>query len=142
MSDQDVDPEREAEVEPATEYARRKRRIVIMLLVYSAIIGVLSYYLPEENAPLDFLIGAPVLILGLVWCFTDAAEHKHRIGGPMSVLLVLVFIVGLPIYLLQTRGIDAPKSLVLALLLLVAMLTSMFAAGLGTMFLTECAGFG
>jgi hypothetical protein len=142
MSDHDVESGREAEGEPATEYARRKRRIVIMLLVYSAIIGVLSYYLPEENAPLDFLVGAPVLILGLVWCFTDAAQHKHRIGGPMRVLLVVAFIVGLPIYLLQTRGIDAPKSLVLALLLLMAMLSSMFAAGLGTMYLAEFAVFG
>lgn len=142
MNDQVFEPVQEAEVEPANDYARRKRRIVIMLLVYSAIIGVLSYYLPEEDAPLDFLVGAPVLILGLVWCFTDAAEHKHRIGGPMRVLLVVAFIVGLPIYLLQTRGIEAPKALALALLLLVAMLTSMFAAGLGTMYLAEFAGFG
>jgi hypothetical protein len=111
------------------------------LLAYSAILGVVSCFLPEEDRALDFIVGFPLLILGISWCFTDAAERDDRIGRLMTLILLLVFIVGLPIYLLQTRGIGAFKSLGWTLLLVAAMFACLFATGFATLYVGEVAGW-
>lgn len=137
---EEVDSLENVEDQPFVDHARKKRRILILLLAYSAILGVVSCFLPEEDRALDFIVGLPLLILGISWCFTDAAERDHRIGRLMTFLLVLVFIVGLPIYLLQTRGIGAFKSLGLTLLLVAAMFACLFATGFATLYVGEVAG--
>ena len=74
------------------------------------------------------------------WCFTDAAERDHRIGRAMRLLLILLFIVGFPIYLLQTRGFGGFKTLGLTLLLALAMFACMYTAGLVTLFIGDATG--
>ena len=125
---------------PAVDYAAKKRRIVLMLLAYSAILGVISCFLPEEDTPLDFIVALPLLILGISWCFTDAGERDHRIGRLMKLVLVLLFIVGFPIYVFQTRGVRGFKIFVLTLLLVGGMIACVFATAFATLYLGDAIG--
>ena len=122
------------------DYAAKKRRIVLMLLAYSAMLGVISCFLPAEDTPLDFIVGLPFLILGISWCFIDAGEREHRIGRLMKFALVLLFIVGFPVYVFQTRGVRGLRTIVLALLLVGVMIACVFATGFVTLFLGAAIG--
>ena len=124
----------------AVDYAAKKRRIVLMLLAYSAILGVISCFLPEEDTPLGFIVGLPLLILGISWCFTDAAERDYRIGRMTRLFLVLFFIVGFPIYVFQAHGFRAFKTLASALLLVGAMIACVFATEFAALFLGDAMG--
>ncbi|QEG36414.1 hypothetical protein [Bythopirellula goksoeyrii] len=64
----------------ACNYVANKRRSYFILLVYSAILGIRSCFLPEEDTLLDFILGLPLLILGIMWCYVVAAECGNRIG--------------------------------------------------------------
>jgi hypothetical protein len=129
------------DVESSVHYAARKCGIVMLLLAYSAALGVIVWFLPEEDTPLDFVVGLPLLILGIAWCFTDAAQRDHRIGRLMGLLLVLLFVVGLPIYLFQTRGSGAFKSLLLLAVLIGAMLACLLLTAFATLYGGEAVGF-
>ena len=118
----------------------KSRRIVLMLLAYSAILGIIICFLPEEDTPLDYVVEFPLLILAVAWCFEDAHQRGHRIGRTMRFVLILFFLVGFPIYLFQTRGFGAFKSLGMALLLVGLMFTCMVATALATMYIGDAAG--
>lgn len=90
---------------------------------------------------MDFIFGLPFLILGVSWCFADAAERDHRIGRIMKFVLILLFIVGLPLYLFQTRGIGAFKAIALAVMLVVAICACQLITAYATLHLVELAGF-
>jgi hypothetical protein len=126
--------------ESPVDYAASKRRIVMMLLVFSAIIQIISGFLPDEATPLDFVVGVPLLILGISWCFTDAAQRDYRIGRLTKLLLIFLFIVGLPVYLFQTRVIGAFKTLALTMVLVGAMVACMFVTAFVTLFICDVAG--
>jgi hypothetical protein len=119
----------------ATGFATKKRRIILMLLGYSAILGVLSCFLPQEERPMDALVALPLLILGITWCFLDAEERGFRIGGFLKLLLVLLFFVGFPAYVLQSRGLGGFRTLASVLLLFGAMVLCVLATALVTSFL-------
>ena len=127
---------------PAVDYAAKKRRVILMLLAYSAILGVISCFLPEEDTPLYFIVILPLLILGISWCFIDADEHEHRIGRLMKHALVLLFIVSFPVYVFQTRGVRGVKTIVLALLLVGVMGACGFATESVTLFFRDAIGLG
>ncbi len=137
---EELDSVEDAKSEPSVDYAAKKRRVVMLLLAYSAILGIISCFLPEEDTPLDFIVGLPLLILGISWCFTDAAERDHRIGRLTKLLLILLFIVGLPIYLFQTRGIGAIKTLALAMVLVGAMCACLFVTAYASLSVGDVAG--
>lgn len=127
----------ESETSPrATAFASKKRRIVLMLLGYSAILGVLFSVLEKETS-MDALVALPLLILGITWCFMDANERGFRIGGFLRLLLVLLFFVGFPAYILQSRGIGGFRTLALAMLLVAAMALCLFTTGLVALFLGD-----
>ena len=128
------------ETEQAADDRPRSRRIVLMLLAYSAILGIIICFLPEEDTPLDFIVGIPLVILGVAWCFEDAQRRGHRIGRTMGPVLILFFMVGFPIYLLQTRGFGAFKSLGMALFLVGLMFTCMVAAAIATTYIGDASG--
>jgi lysylphosphatidylglycerol synthetase-like protein (DUF2156 family) len=140
MNDDEFDAVQDNDSEPPVDFSAKKRRTVILLLVYSAIVGILSCFLPEEDTPLDFIVGLPWLILGISWCFTDAAERDHRIGLFMRLLLILVFILGLPTYLFQTRGFGAFKALALTMVLVAAMCGCLIAAAYVTLYAGDATG--
>ena len=102
MNDEMLETIEDVESDQPVNHAWRKRRIVLLLLIYSAFLGIIMCFVPEESTSLDFLIGLPFLILGIAWCFIDASERDHRIGRLTKLALVLFFVV-IPqfIFLLQ-----------------------------------------
>ncbi|MEI8022093.1 MAG: hypothetical protein WCH39_28040 [Schlesneria sp.] len=122
------------------DYGVKKRRIILMLLAYSAILGITAVIFPDKDPPTDFVFFLPLLILGVSWCFTDAAERNYRMGRLMSLLLILFLALGLPIYLLRTRGFGAFKTLAATLLLVGGMLTCMVVAVIATVYAGNAAG--
>ena len=50
------------------------------------------------------------------WCHIDARERGYTIRKPLFLTIVFITIVGLPVYLMRTRGVRGVLSIVLALL--------------------------
>jgi len=140
MSDNSIELNAANPEADAVDYAARKRRIVWMLLIYSAGVGAISLFLPEEDRQTDFLLGLPYLIFGVSWCFADARERNHRIGKLMQLVLVLFFVIGFPIYLFQTRGLRGFQTLAAALLLVIVMIACQIVAGYATYFAGDALG--
>lgn len=111
-------------------YRKKKKGVLCLLLLYSAVVGAIYCFRQEESATFDFITSLPIFVLTIVWCFNDAAEREHRIGRPMQLLFLFFFIIALPIYLFQTRGVGAFKSLGLTLLFVAAMFACMYLTGL------------
>lgn len=118
---EDLSAEEGFDERPSTDYASKKRLILILMLACSAGLGAFMCFFPEDDRLLDFFATLPLLALGISWCFTDAAERGHRIDGSMKLLLLLLFGIGLLAYLLETRGSGVVKSLGWLLLLVTAM---------------------
>jgi len=127
---------------PTVDYAATKRRVVMLLLAYSAILGITLGFglLPGKDKLIDFVVFLPFTLLGIFWCSTDAAERDHRIGRPTGCLLILLFCVGLPIYLFQTRGVVAIRTLSLTMVLVVAMFACLIVTSLATLYFGEVTG--
>ena len=140
-SKEQLDSLESVEEQPFLKYSRKKRRILQFLLAYSGLLGVIGCLHPEENERLNFLLGLPGLLLGNMWCYADAAERGRRIGRPTKLLLVFMFIVGLPVHLIQTRGIGAVKSFGWLLLFIAAMFACMLAAVIATAYVGDVAGW-
>lgn len=122
---------------PAVDYSAKKRLIVLLLLVYAAVLGVISVFLPQsEDRPIDFILGLPVLTLVIWWCYTDANERDHRMGRITMLLLVLLFAVGFPLYLFQTRGLGAFRAIVYSFLVAGGMLICTIAGAVVTTLVT------
>jgi hypothetical protein len=114
--DEQLNPYRapESAQEPAADqildFASRKRRKLIQLLILMAIMGFLTGILPEDSSidrvtDLASAIGMAMLIVG--WCDIDR-EERHLDRWRYFVLL-MVFCPGplivLPTYLFVTRGV-------------------------------------
>lgn len=93
-------------------------------------VGAIYCFRQEENPTFDFITSLPIFVLTIVWCFNDAAEREHHIGRPMQLLFLFFFMIALPIYLFQTRGVGAFKSLGLTLLFVAAMFACMYSTGI------------
>ncbi len=102
-------------------YSNRKRRILILLLVYSAVLGLSAVYLPEDDRVVDVALGLPMLIMLISWCYIDAGQRNHVIGRIMRASLVLLFALAFPIYIFQTRGLKGFISLALTAVFMAAM---------------------
>jgi hypothetical protein len=94
------------------EYTRRKRRVLLMLLGYSGLLGVISVFRPEENPLRDFVLGLPILLMAVKWCSLDARQHNFVLTKLIQVCLVLIFILAFPLYIFQSRGVGGVKTLV------------------------------
>ena len=117
------------------DFARRKRRILVWLLVYAGLFGVVLVFLDESNRLIDFLSGLPVLVLGIAWCHVDAEQHDYRMGRIMRVSLILLFGLAFPIYLLRTRGLNGLVTLGLTVLFAAAMCVCLSATAFLTLFI-------
>jgi hypothetical protein len=121
------------------DFAKRKQRIMIMLLGYAVLLGLVYAVVWGEEGPVeddpavDFVVFLPLLILSVLWCHADANERNHRIGRFMGLALVFLFGVAFPIYLFRTRGISGFKTLGLATLFATAMFACYFAVAMSTM---------
>ncbi|MFN8857208.1 MAG: hypothetical protein ACK50P_16700 [Planctomycetaceae bacterium] len=118
--------------ETASPWGRRKRWLVAMLFVASALLGIAGCFIDEEDSVLELLLGLPLLVLSIAWCFADARERGHRLGRVMRLLLVLSFALALPIYLFQSRGWRG----IITLLQVVGVMTAVILVGMAAEWLT------
>lgn len=114
--------------EISSKYRVKKRRIIYLLFAVSVAYGVICCFMPPGRDPLGFVLRLPLLVLGVSWCFADAAERNFKIGLVLKILLVLFWIIGFPIYLFRTRKLKAFKTLGLAFLVMLVMLACYFGA--------------
>lgn len=140
MNDDHVELARSVEKPVVIDDAKKKRLIIRSLIVYSALLGIVCCFLPEGDRALEFIAGLPFLILGISWCITDANERHHRIGRVTKLVLILCFIVGFPLYLLQTRGFGAFKTLGWTLLLGGGMVLCEYTTAYATIFIGDVVG--
>jgi hypothetical protein len=103
-----VAPEVEAGHESARatqiDWGRRKLWLVLLMFGFATLSGVIQCFVDESDSTTELLVSLPLLILGIAWCFLDAKQRNHRIGRVMKLLMVLLFGLALPIYLIQSRG--------------------------------------
>lgn len=137
MTDQDSESTEVSAQASMVNYPRRKRIIIYLLLVYAAFVGCVSNALPEDDQAIDFLFGLPYLILGISWCFADAAERKYRLGRVSKIVMILLFAVGFPVYIFRTRGIGGVKTIGMMFLLIGGMCACAIVAAVATQFVYD-----
>lgn len=103
----------------AAEFGRPKRNTLIFLLAY---VAALVHLLPEGDQLLEFLVSLPILIGAVHWSFLDAQERDFALGKFLRLSIVLIFVIGFPIYIFRTRGIHGIKTLLLSALFSLAMI--------------------
>jgi hypothetical protein len=130
------DPPGDQSAQAGTNYGRRKRWLVGLLFLASAGLSIVGCFLGDDDSVLQTLLGLPILVLSIAWCFADARQRGHRIGRLMKLLLVLCLALAFPIYLFQTRGRRGAITLlqtlgVMTAVLLVSMATEWLTLRLG-----------
>ena len=115
MMTEDAEPSQGSDL--TSPYGRLKRRLLVGLIGAAALLGVLGGCVPEGESSgrvLDVLTALAVSFLILLWCSYDAAERGYRMSRQLKTVIVLIFIIGLPAYLIKTRGRAGIKSVGLA----------------------------
>ena len=84
-----------------------KRRCLVGLLLLSVVMGVLDQLVVQKRADraVTLLGGLVSIVLIFIWCQNDSYERSYRIPKLLRLLIIFVAILGIPIYLLRTRGI-------------------------------------
>ena len=104
---------------PTQNLAKAKRWRLTGLVISSIAFGVAEQLFVESHADeRAFAIGGMVvgLLLIVSWCRLDARERAYTISKPLLLTIILLAGVGLPVYLLRTRGVRGILSIVIALL--------------------------
>lgn len=70
----------------------------------------------------------------------DAAESNRRIGRFTMLALGFLFLVGMPLYLFQTRGMGAVRAIAATMLFVGAMGVCLFATAFATLYIGDLAG--
>ena len=112
-----------SEVPRAVNFAKAKRWRLIWLLVFSIAIGVAEQVFAEDELDKLFRVGGaiPTVMLIASWCHIDARERGYAITKLLFLAIVFVTVVGLPVYLIRTRGVRGVLSIVIALLFAIIM---------------------
>lgn len=107
--------------------AVRKRNFLLALFAYAGILGMLVVFIPEDDKLLGFVLGLPIIVLAIAWCYADAEQRAHSIGKRMRIAMILFFAAAFPIYAFQTRGIAGILTIAMAIGLAGAMMSFMIA---------------
>ena len=104
--------------EPVVDFAKAKRRRLLWLLVLWTASGVLDPLLADAEIAglLPLALGVATTVLVISWCQVDARERDFTIRPWLFVTLFFLTCLGVPIYLLRTRGARGVFSIVLAFL--------------------------
>jgi len=119
------------------DFPRAKRRRLLSLLALSIAAGVLQQLLADAEIAdlLPFVVGLATTVLIISWCNVDARERDFTIKPWLFVTMFFLTFIGVPIYLLRTRGVRGMFSILLALLFFVLMLVLEVVAAQITRFL-------
>lgn len=87
---------------------KSKYLVLLAMLLVSAVSGG-AWALMAAGSPGERLLrlgqAAALLILVLMWCHFDSAERGRNLPKWLAILIVLVAFIGLPVYLLRSRGV-------------------------------------
>lgn len=125
----------------AMKCRQRKKRILLWLIILSALSGGIGAFIPENSemgALSNLALGLPTLLLAIMWCHFDALERNTFLSVGMRIFLFFLYVIAFPVYLFNTRGKDAFKTFGLSLLFFGAMITT----SIVTMFLSYSLGYG
>ena len=114
----------------------RKRRCLIILLLMFVVSGAVDPFLPDGSR-VSLVLTLPAAAAILVWCLYDAAERSCQVKVPMRILIFGFACVGVPVYLLRTRGLKGIVSIGLAVLFFSA---CALLAGLSRVVMQVCLG--
>ena len=121
--------------ESLNDFAKAKRRRLIGLLVLAAVAGIAMQAMDSAEREIEILEGICIAVLVTSWCTVDAHERGSTIGKLQFVGLVFFTFIGLPVYLIRSRGVRGVLSTLLGLLFYFAMIGVQIAAMLVTSFL-------
>ena len=104
-------------------FAKAMRRRLLSLLVLSIADGVLEQLFADAEIAdlLPFVAGLAITVLIISWCNVDARGRDFTIKPWLFATMFLLTCVGVPIYLLRTRGARGILSILFALLFFVLM---------------------
>jgi hypothetical protein len=105
-----------ADSQPEEDFAKAKRRRLLWMLGLAVAAGIASAMFADAERELQLLEGVGIAVLVASWCQVDARERGGTIGKLQFVSIVLIALIGLPVYLFRTRGLRGSLSILLALL--------------------------
>jgi hypothetical protein len=98
------------------DFAKAKRHRLLWMLGLAVASGIASEVFADAERELVLLEAIGFAALVASWCSVDARERGGRIGKGQFVTIVLIPVIGLPVYLFRTRGLRGFLSILLALL--------------------------
>jgi hypothetical protein len=105
-----------ANLQPTEDFAKAKRRRLVWMLGIAVAAGIASEVFADAERELQLLEGVGLAVLVASWCSVDARERRRTLGKLQFASIILIALIGLPVYLFRTRGLRAFLSLLLALL--------------------------
>jgi hypothetical protein len=86
------------------------------LMLLAVAMGVLDQLVEQERLDKALTLAGSLvgIVLIAIWCQYDSCERSYTIPKPMRLLVIFIAILGIPIYLLRTRGLRGVVSIVLA----------------------------
>ena len=119
---------------------RRKKRLCLWaLMVLGVLLGFLMVFVEEgsnQDSVIGFLFGVIFTLFVLFWCHYDAWDRGFKLGRGLALTIVLLMVVGLPVYFFRSRGASEGwlACLKAILFLLLIMLIAVIAALIGSLF--------
>lgn len=96
----------------------RKPQCLVAMLVVSTAWGAMLPFLIRYAALKEvtgLVVSVVTIVLMVAWCRYDSHERDFEIKRPLLWLIILVFFIGIPAYLLASRGIRGIVSIAFAL---------------------------
>lgn len=81
--------------------------------------GVVSPFFWANSSFVELLSGLLIAFLVVIWCVYDATEREVRLGVKLKLVVFLLLVVGLPVYLLKSRGVGGFAALFAAVVMAV-----------------------
>ena len=93
---------------PTDDLRQKKRQAIFYLLAVAIVLPFFEVFVArwwhDEKIWMAINIAA-LMFPTLRWCFLDANERHQRLGRFMQLLIICVAALGIPVWLLRTRGV-------------------------------------
>jgi len=83
-----------------------KRAVIAAVFIFAILFGLAKGYLHSDQAEQAFFIVGAIMwsFFALAWCWYDSIDREIQIPRWLRVCIVLIPIIGMPYYLLLSRG--------------------------------------
>ncbi len=102
----DADHDEQPIASTTASLAFKKRRTIWHGMLVCGLLGTMDELAALKGANSDWWMaeGLAVALFALRWCALDSEDRGRRLGRGMGLAIFLIAIVGVPVYLLRTRG--------------------------------------